>query len=295
MSSTSPIMWLCLLLCGSGILLLRRSWCKAAEEKVLQRLQQDMPGNTASMRQVGGLRRRLLRAGIDLSKGQLQMLLLLVVVLTAFILLFLGVRTLLLIMLLSVIGLYGLLRWRYQRRVESMISLLPELLDHVVRSLRSGRSLGDAMELAIDRTRQPLRGALSVCQHGMRLGLPLTDVFEDFALLYDRRELQMLATAIKVNQRYGGNVSHLMENLIGMIRDQERATSQLRAMTGESRVGAWVLGSMPLLIGGYIFMANPEFFLGLWHHDTGRTLLYSAILLQILGTTLLWRMMRSIR
>src|SRR5690606_25342562 len=294
MNAPSPMLIISLLLFVCGMLLLLRARRKALADEVLEKLRQPASGS-GNLNNVSWLRRQLLQAGVDLGRGQLLALVTLYMALALLVLITAGARMLLFAVLVSVAGGWLVLRWRYFQRVEKMISQLPDLLEHVSRSLKSGRTLGDAMLLAIDRTEAPLREALTVCKRGISLGLPLADVFDDFAQLYDRRELQMLATSIKVNQRYGGNVSHLMENLITTVRDQERAAAQMRAMTGESRVGAWVIGVMPLLIGGYIFASNPEFFLGLWNNETGRTLVYSALSLQILGCLVLWRMMRSIR
>jgi len=294
MSSFSPMLITSLLLFVCGMLLLVRARRKALADEVLARLSQPASGS-GTLNNVSWLRRQLLQAGVNLGRGQLLALVTLFVALALLLLVVAGVEMLVFAVLVSVAGGWLFLRWRYFQRVEKMISQLPDLLEHVSRSLKSGRTLGDAMLLAIDRTESPLREALTVCKRGISLGLPLADVFDDFAQLYDRRELQMLATSIKVNQRYGGNVSHLMENLITTVRDQERAAAQMRAMTGESRVGAWVIGVMPLLIGGYIFASNPDFFLGLWNNETGRTLVYSAVSLQVLGSLVLWRMMRSIR
>lgn len=295
MNAVSPLIWISLLLLSCGLLLFLRAQRKVVAEQVLGRLCQDMSNGEVFVAKLSWLRRRLLQAGIELSRSQLLALLLFAMAIALIIFLLAGARMLVFYAVVFAVGMLLLLRWRYHQRVEKMISLLPEFLDHVVRSLKSGRTLGDAMILAIERSQSPLQDALLVCKRGISLGLPLADVFDDFAELHDRRELQMLATSIKVNQRYGGNVSHLVENLIGMIRDQERATSQLRAMTGETRFSAWVLGVMPLLIGSYIFIANPDFFLGLWNHETGRIMVYSAVLLQISGIAVLWRMMGSIR
>src|SRR5690606_37837585 len=103
--------------------------------------------------------------------GQLLALLFFAVAMALLILLLAGARILAFAVLLSLVGIPLLLRWCYHRRVEKMVSLLPELLDHVVRSLKSGRTLGDAMLLAIDRSQPPLRDALDVCKRGISLGL----------------------------------------------------------------------------------------------------------------------------
>src|SRR5690606_23012956 len=183
-------------------------------EEVLERLSRDISEGSATAK-ISWLRRQLMQAGINLSRGQLLALFLLVLVSALLILLLAGPAMLLFAVLVAIGVVLLTLRWRNYHRVQKMISQLPQLLEHVSRSLKSGRTLGDAMLLAIERSQSPLRDALMECKHGINLGLPMADVFDDFAQLYDRRELQMLATSIKVNQRYGGNVSHLMDNLIG--------------------------------------------------------------------------------
>jgi Flp pilus assembly protein TadB len=48
-----------------------------------------------------------------------------------------------------------------------------------------------------------------------------------------------------------------MENLIKLIREHEQGDRQLRAMTGETRITAWILGALPLGMVGYFLLANP--------------------------------------
>ncbi|MGJ8690525.1 MAG: type II secretion system F family protein [Gammaproteobacteria bacterium] len=229
-----------------------------------------------------------------MSRGQCQVLISTFLVISGVVFLRSGLPSVILLLLGAGVGLHLFLRWRYVKRVNQMVSQLPMFLDHMIRSLKSGRNVSDAMLLAVQRSESPLKEALLSCTRAMSLGLTMSEVVKDFATLYDRKEFYILATTIKVNQQYGGNASQLMESLIVMIRDHDRAQAQLRALTGESRMSAWILGGMPVLMGGYIFFANPDFFMGLWNHETGRSLLYTAICFQFGGVFLLWRMMRSI-
>ena len=104
----------------------------------------------------------------------------------------------------------------------------------------------------------------------------------------------MLALSIAVNQRYGGNASEVLKNLITLIRDRDLASRQLRALTGETRTSALVLGGLPVAMAGYLFISSPELLLGMWEQSTGQIVLLFAFSLQILGSLLLWRMMKSI-
>jgi tight adherence protein B len=282
-----------LLLLGLALLLLWQGYALARSERVVQRLR-DMHGSKPRTRLPSGLKRLLLRAGIELSNGTLLALAVPAALFLLLIATLLGLGAALVTTLLLAGGLRLLLSLRYRQRVSRMVHLLPPFLDHAIRSLKSGRSLGDALLLAMQSAQQPLRDAFASTRRQLELGLPIDEVLGDFAELYGRREFHILAVSVKVNHRYGGNATELLASLITLIRDRERAAGQLRAMTGETRVGAWVLGLMPLLLGIYLFSTNPQYFLGLWDDAAGRMMLYGSLLLQGSGCYILYRMLRSI-
>ncbi|EGH27929.1 type II secretion system protein [Pseudomonas syringae pv. japonica str. M301072] len=184
--------------------------------------------------------------------------------------------------------------WRYEVRVRRMIQQLPQLLDHTVRSLKSGRTLADAVLHGIDATDQPLKDGMSRIERNVQLGVSLPDAARDFAELYERDEFHLFAIGLRVNHRYGGNASELMENLIKLIRDREQAGRQLRAMTGETRMTAVVLALLPISMAGYFLAVNPNYLLHMWDDESGKIMLSAAFALQATGCVVLWRMLRSI-
>jgi len=184
--------------------------------------------------------------------------------------------------------------WLYQRRVRRMVEQLPQLLDHSVRSLKAGRTLADAVLTAIEAASDPLKSAISRVSRNVQLGVSLPDAVQDFAELYERDEFRMFALGLKVNHRYGGNASELLNNLIVLIRERESGARKLKAMTGETRVTAWVLGLLPILVVGYFLLTNPGYMLKMWHDAGGQHMLLMAFGMQVLGSFALWRMVRSV-
>nr|WP_246884519.1 type II secretion system F family protein [Pseudomonas chlororaphis] len=184
--------------------------------------------------------------------------------------------------------------WLYRRRLKRMIEQLPPLLDHAVRSLKSGRTLADAVLGGIEAADNPLQHAMGRVQRNVQLGVNLPDAVADFAELYERDELRLFALGLKVNHRYGGNASELLENLIKLIRERDQAARQLRAMTGETRITAMVLAALPVSLAGYFLIANPTYLMSMWNQSGGRMMLLLAFGLQVVGSALLWRMLRSV-
>ncbi|UCJ17680.1 type II secretion system F family protein [Pseudomonas sp. MM211] len=284
---------ICLILLGAGLLMLRRSREQAASEQVIQRLLMDQP-EPLGVVSIGHVDKLFLRAGFSKPRKGLG-LWLFIWLLGALMGLIVGHWLGLLVMLLLPLVLGHLfIALRYRRRVQRMIEQLPIFLDHVIRSLKSGRALGDALMLAMETAPEPLREAMARTRRNVQRGMGLGDALQDFADLYERDEFQVLALGVRVNQRYGGNSTELLNNLIRLIREREQSARKLRALTGETRISAYVMGGLPLALACYIFVTNPQFMLGMWQESTGRMVLLLAFVLQALGSFSLWRMLRSL-
>ncbi|TBU92096.1 type II secretion system F family protein [Phytopseudomonas dryadis] len=285
---------ICLSLFVLGLLLLHKSREQAASERIMQRLLVNQPESLRT-RTLGHVDKLFLRAGFSSVPQQKFGLWLGIWLFGAVLgLLFAHWLGLLIMLLLPPIVGRLFIALRYRRRVLRMIEQLPPFLDHVIRSLKSGRALGDALLLAMDSAPDPLRDALARPRRNMQRGMSLGDALQDFADLYERAEFQVLALGVRVNQRYGGNTSELLNNLIRLIREREQSARKLRAMTGETRISAYVMGGLPLALACYIFLTNPQFMLGMWQETSGRVILLLAFVLQALGSFALWRMLRSI-
>ncbi|MFG0325558.1 type II secretion system F family protein [Pseudomonas sp. zjy_13] len=282
------------LLMGVALLLLRRGLYKRQEERILQRL-----GRAFSIVRNGTARREWLdallqRAGLGAGDIEPQ----------RWLLAWLGVVVLALITagwvaaLMLLVGLptlaYLILSWQSRRQMRQIVDQLPSLLDYSVRSLKAGRTLNDAVLGGIDSSRDPLRSAMARVRRNVQLGVTLEDAVSELAELHKQDELRLFALGLRINQRYGGNASELMENLIKLIREREQGARQLKAMTGETRITAIILGSLPLAMVGYFLMANPHYLLTMWRDSSGQMMLLLAFALQVLGCLVLWRMMRSL-
>ncbi|CAI8739016.1 tight adherence protein B [Pseudomonas sp. IT-232MI5] len=285
---------ICLTLLGLSIRLFLQGLRKTATEKVLNRLAAGQPQLATEKPVWVGLERMFLRAGLGRPTERFGLWLslwALAMALGYFLADWIG---LLLMIFIPPLALRLYIAVLYQRRVKRMIEQLPQLLDHTVRSLKSGRTLSDAVMGGIEASEDPLKKAMGRVQRNVQLGVNLPDAVSDFAELYEQDELRMFALGLKVNHRYGGNASELLENLIKLIRERDQGARQLRALTGETRMTAWVLGSLPLLLVSYFMLTNPGYMLGMWNDASGQHMLISAAVLQVFGSLALWRMLRSV-
>lgn len=181
---------------------------------------------------------------------------------------------------------------RLQKFRRKLVSQLPAYIDAMVRLITIGNSTQAAFQLAISTTEAPLRGHLERSAALVRAGVDLDRALHQTAANVRVEELFLLASILGLGVRYGGRADLLLERVANFMRDREQAEHELVAMSAETRLSAWILGLLPVGVGAFLIMTNPSYFIGMWNDGTGRTLIFSALGLQLVGAALLYRLAR---
>lgn len=199
-----------------------------------------------------------------------------------------GLSALALLALLAVFAIW----LRLQKFRRKLVSQLPGYIDAMVRLITIGNSTQAAFQLAIATTEAPLRGQLERAASLVRAGMDLDRALHHTANNVRIDEMFLLASILGLGVRYGGRADLLLERVGNFMRDREQAEHELVAMSAETRLSAWILGLLPLGVGGFLIMTNPAYFIGMWNDGTGRMLIFSSAGLQLIGAALLYRLAR---
>ncbi len=194
------------------------------------------------------------------------------------------------LVVLAVIAMRLWLWHRALRRQQRIVRQLPGFLDGVVRLITIGSSLPAAFQAAAPASDQPLRDCLERAARMMRAGVEIDKALLQLSDLYRVQEFMLVAAIVRLSVKYGGRADVVLERMATFIRDREMAERELFALSAETRLSAWILGLLPIVIGSFIIFTNPTYFLGMWHDPTGRHLLYGAAVLQMIGVFLLFRL-----
>ncbi|MGM0449426.1 MAG: type II secretion system F family protein [Pseudomonadota bacterium] len=243
---------------------------------------------------INRVKRRLWQAGVE--PAQWQLVVMVVVTIIAVLIGFSALGVIgALVSLLLITGLaYSALLLLAERRRRRMIEQLPAFVDQLLRMVNVGSTLEEALVGTTREAPLPLREVFEPVVRQTRLGGSVDEALEMASERYNLQELRLLTTAVRISRRYGSSIREMLHSIVTMIREQERARRELRGMTSETRASAWILGAMPVLLVGYMLIVNPEFFLTLWGHETGRILVFVAIAMQVSGVIALWRLLKSV-
>jgi tight adherence protein B len=181
-------------------------------------------------------------------------------------------------------------RTRAQRR--RIVRQLPSFLDGIVRLVVLGNSVPAAFQAALQTTATPLRECLDHVSRMLRTGAEIDRALQHVGELYRVSEFELVGSVLRLAVKYGGRADTMLDRMASFMRDLEQAERELSAMSAETRLSSWVLAVLPIGIGAFLILSNPQYFASMWHDSTGRRLVYLAFGLQAAGIFLLYRLVR---
>jgi Flp pilus assembly protein TadB/uncharacterized protein YegL len=193
------------------------------------------------------------------------------------------------------IGWFGsrvVLAVRGSRRCAAFSDGLPDLLELVAGSLKSGFSLPQALETVVRDGSQPVAGEVSRALAGARLGVELEDGLDSVAERMRSRDLNWTVMAIRIQRTVGGNLAEVLLTTVQTMRERAQVRRQVRALTAEGRLSAYILVALPIGIGGFLFLARRDYMRPLVTEPLGLVMLAVAGVLVALGSLWLSRLVK---
>ena len=92
--------------------------------------------------------------------------------------------------------------------------------------------------------------------------------------------------AIRIQRGVGGNLAEILTTIAGTIRERGYLRRQVHALSAEGRLSAYILIALPILVGSWLFLTNPQYMHPLYTTTLGEFMLGGAVLMLVVGT--LW-------
>jgi tight adherence protein B len=150
-------------------------------------------------------------------------------------------------------------RQRQVRRLRAFNAQLPDVLDHLVGSLRAGYGLLQAVEWVGKRLPSPAGVEFERVVREVQLGRTLTEAFDSMVRRIDSDDLALIVTAIKIQYEAGGSLAEILETAAHTIRERVRIQREIAVLTAQQRYSAYVLMLMPIGLAVFLFLINPEY------------------------------------
>lgn len=153
-----------------------------------------------------------------------------------------------------------------RRRMEKLLSQLPDAFELIGRLLRAGQTMGQAFHGVADEFQPPIAAEFAYSQEQQNLGLSPDIALRDLGRRIGLVEMKIFVLAILVQRQTGGNLGELIDNLAGIVRERFRIKGKIRVLTAEGRMEAAVLLALPPVVFALIYFLNPGYATILFQH-----------------------------
>ena len=185
------------------------------------------------------------------------------------------------------------LRILRNRREQAVLDQLPEAIDMIVRALKAGQSVDNALRNVGNNFSPPLGQEIRLVYEEIAMGIPFDNAMRNLEQRFIRlADIKMLCTAFIIQREAGGNLTDILENLSNTIRQRVELKMEVNALTAEGKTSAIVIASIPLIFALITGIVNPGYITLLWSTPLGKKFLITAIILDGLGLYIMRKLTR---
>ena len=239
--------------------------------KDLEKKQQEQTKRVATT-----LKAKLVQAGLAITPSKFYMFSA-VFGLFAFVLALLGGIGLLVAFGIAFIAAAGLPRWflgfLVKRRLNKFLEEFPNSLDVMVRSIKSGLPLTDALRLIAAEGQEPVKTEFRKVVEAQQVGLSVPEACARMFTNIPLQEVNFFAIVIAIQSQAGGNLSEALGNLSRVLRERRKMRAKVNALSMEAKASAVIIGALPFIVALLVYLTSPEYIMILFQDSRGHLIL----------------------
>ncbi len=192
------------------------------------------------------------------------------------------------------VGFLGLPRWflgyMRKRRQEAFLSDFADAIDVMVRGLKAGLPVSDAMKVIASESGPPVGPEFQEVVEGQRIGITVDQGLERMFERMPVQEVNFLAIVMSIQSKTGGNLTETLSNLSKVLRERRKMKNKVQAVSQEAKSSAAIIGSLPFAIIGIMTLTNPGYLDPMFVTPLGKTLLVGSGIWMLMGILVMRKM-----
>ncbi len=192
-----------------------------------------------------------------------------------------------------VLGLVGLIvgwfvpRWlvayRQRKRLAAFNDQLGDTINLLANSLRSGYSIIQSMETVAHQLPDPIATEFNRVVQEISLGLTYEQALNNLLRRITSDDLELMVTAITIQSRVGGNLAEILDTIGVTIRERVRIKGEIRVLTAQQMISAYVLTLLPIVVGLFLFLVSRQYMSRLFEEPCGWVMAITALIMILAG------------
>jgi tight adherence protein B len=183
------------------------------------------------------------------------------------------------------------LNHRRKQRVAKLNAQLPEALTIISNSLKAGFGLLQALASASDHLAHPISTELSRTIHEMNIGSSAEEALVALSERSGSYDLDIVVTAILVQRTVGGNLGEILDTVADTMRERIRIRGEIQTLTAQQKLTGMVIGALPIGVAILFQVLSPGYIAPLFTTLTGKFMLATAVVLEVVGVLIIQRVL----
>lgn len=176
------------------------------------------------------------------------------------------------------------------RRQGKFTKQFADAVDVIIRGIKSGLPVGECLNIIAHESPDPVGHEFRLFTESQRLGLELEDALERAIERMPTPEMKFFAIVMSIQRQTGGNLAETLGNLSRVLRDRKKMADKVKALSSEATATAMIIGSLPFIMTGLLFLTSPEYIIELFVNDLGHIMLLGSFVMMGIGTFIMKQM-----
>lgn len=160
---------------------------------------------------------------------------------------------------------------------------LTDTIQMLIGGLRVGHSVLRSVEAAAQEADAPTSEELLRIVNETRIGKDARKALDDVADRMDSEDFRWISQAIQINREVGGDLAEVLEQVAGTIRERSEIKGQIRSLSAEGKMSAYVLMVIPMAVAVVLAFINPGYLNVFVQKPLGLMMLVAAALMFAVG------------
>lgn len=181
---------------------------------------------------------------------------------------------------------------RFKKRQLRFITHFPDAIDLMVRGVKAGLPITEAIKAASEEIPDPVSIELKRIIDGIRVGRKMSELLKETCKRLNLPEFNFFAIALSIQTETGGNLAETLNNLSEVLRGRRQLKRKIKAMSSEAKASAYIIGSLPFIMCLLIWFVNPAYIEGLFMDVRGQFMIGGALAMIVAGALVMNKMIK---
>lgn len=181
-----------------------------------------------------------------------------------------------------------------QRRQNAIARQLPDTLQVLASSLRSGYGMLRSIDMLTDQAPEPTAEEFRRLLVELRLGRDLDTALRAMASRIGLPDLEWVVQALEIHRDVGGDLAEVLDTVRHTVMQREEVRGQIRALTAQGRLSARILIALPFGVAAFLLVTRPRYMAELTSEPLGWAMIAFGAALMAVGITWIHRLTRLV-